>query len=173
MSLDTIEPTKEWIEKHVGQIEKPRRDQKVARVAYRKLSPFEVLFRNEDIDDEQFRAAQKLTRHWLGSQGVNVCDDVPSGSEGDPPEFARTYHAQKFAEARATVAHVQQWDAIMTMLDETGTVECVGRAWKQVKCRKQARAYGVSLVAFGLEALARLWGIRDPRTFHSRDRPAA
>jgi hypothetical protein len=166
MTLETIEPTAEWLDKHVGRVEKPARDQKTNRVTFRKLSPFETLRRNEDIDHEQFMAAQKLTRHWLGSQGVNVCDDGPRG-DGDPPEFARTYHTQKFAEARKHVEISSQWDALMTCLHETGTAEDVGRTWKRVSCRKQARAYGVSLISFGLESLARLWGMRDTRTFHS------
>lgn len=173
MSLDTIEPTREWLDKHVGRIEAPHVDQKVRRHTYRKLSPFEVLFRAEDIDQEQWQAAQRLTRHWLGSQGVDVRDSV--GGAGDDYEFARTVHSREFAEAREVVEISSQWDALMTMLDESGTPETIGRTWRGVSCRKQARAYGVALVCFGLEALARHWGFRDARRFHNiqtaRDRP--
>ena len=160
----TIEPTKEWIDRHVGRLEAPHRDQKINRVAYRKLSPFETLFRNDDIDREQMDAAQRLTKHWLGSQGVDVRDSV-GGSEGF--EFATTVHSREFAEARLAVEISQQWDALMTCLDESGTPETIGRTWKRVACRKQARAYGVSLIVFGLERLARHWGYRDTRTYHA------
>ncbi|MFZ4072095.1 MAG: hypothetical protein ACOYJ6_18620, partial [Caulobacterales bacterium] len=98
MSYDTIEPTQEWINKHVGRIEKPHRDQKVDRVSFRKLSPFELLMRSEDIDTEQWHAAQRLTRCWLGSQGVNVSSGDWNGVSGDF-EFSRTRYAREFAEA--------------------------------------------------------------------------
>jgi hypothetical protein len=165
MTLETIEPTSEWLDKHRGSIEKPHTDQKVKRVAYRKLSPFETLHRSEDIDREQFQAAQRLTRHWLGSQGVDVRDS-DTGGHGDY-EFARSVHSREFAEARCTVEISSQWDALMTCLDESGSPEDIGRTWRGVKCRKQARAYGVALIALGLERLARHWGMRDTRQFHN------
>jgi len=172
MSETTVEPTREWLDKHVGKLDRPHVDQHVRRVAYRKLSPFETLHRNDDIDQEQWQAAQRLTRHWLGSQGVDV-RDFNGGASGDY-EFARTVHAREFHEARFVVQVSSQWDALMTMLDETGTPEDLGRTWRGAKTRALARAHGVHLIALGLEVLARHWGIRDTRRFHpivaSRDR---
>lgn len=172
MSFETIEPTREWLDKHRGRVDRPETDQKVRRVTFRKLAPFETLARNEDIDHEQWQAAQRLTRHWLGSMGVDVRDS--EGGSNPDYEFARTVHARELAEARNIVGTPQQWDALMTCIDETGTPEDIGRAWRLVSCRKQARAYGVSLIVLGLEQLARHWGMRDTRTFHdiqkSRDR---
>lgn len=170
--MESIAPTPEWIARHGDRIERPHVDQTVKRHAYRKVSPFEALYRHEDIDHEQWQAAQRLTKHWLGSQGVDVRDSE-GGANGDY-EFARTVHSREFAEACRVVGTPQQWDALMTMLDETGTPEDLGRTWRRVRCRKQARAYGVSLIVLGLEQLARHWGIRDTSNIRdaqrSRDR---
>lgn len=156
---DTIAPTPEWLARNRGNVEAPQRDQKVQRHAYRKLSPFETLARAQDIDDAQFLAAQKLTRHWLGSQGVDVRSENWNGTPGDY-EYSRTYHSQQFAEARKAILICAQWDALMTMLDESGTPEDIGRTWRGAKKREIARAHGVALIALGLETLARMWGTR-------------
>lgn len=154
--MDALAPTPEFLRKHAGaQIEAPQRDRQTNRVAYRRLTPFESLHKAGRLTDDEFLAGQKLTRHWLGSTGVDVRQGF--GAAPDDPDtldFPTTYHGQKLAEMRRAVGNPRQWGALMALAEEHLALEEIGRAWLKCQQRGQAFIAGLALVKLGLDRIA-------------------
>lgn len=162
MSTDALGPPIEQLRK--GTYEPPQRDQAVNRAAYRRRSPLDTLWDRGEITYPMNRAAEKLDYHHKGAQGVRVQQGDDTALNADT-EYPRTYHAQKLAEAERTVLPVE-WSALLAMVEETQTLEEIGRGFRPVSRREIARSTGLSVVSTGLERLALLWG------FHSRAPPS-
>lgn len=153
---DALSPTVEWLRKH--EYEPPQIDQQTNRRAWRKLSPFDQIYKRGEIEYCQFRAAEKLEAHWRGSMGHDVRQsDDQAGSSGERLEYPRSYHAQMLAKAKETVLP-REWLALMSLLEETDDLQSIGRKWRAVGTAKIARAQGLALVSTGLERLALHWG---------------
>jgi hypothetical protein len=61
-----------------------------------------------------------------------------------------------------------EWHALTHMVDETQTLETIGRSFTKVSDRKIARRTGLMLVSTGLERLALLWGFQQRQKIPSR-----
>lgn len=166
MTTDVLLPTKERLAK--GEILAPEVNQTVQRRAYRALTPIEQLHKNGRISDACNDAATKLTKHHLGSLGV----DVSSGEGGEPLEFPRSYHATKLSEAEKHLANKFVWWAILELIQETGTtLEDIGRRGYQYRKRDQAHAAGLATVSQGLHRLATFWGMTTSEYHQLRPAP--
>ncbi len=150
MTDEALAPTLEQIKRAV--YEPPQVDQQTNRRAWRKLSPFDQIYKRGEIEYCQHRAAEKLEAHWRGAQGFDVRQSDDAGS-GERLEYPRTYHAQMMAKAKEAVLP-REWLALMCLLEETDDLESIGRKWRACAYRKIARAQGLSLVSTGLERLA-------------------
>jgi len=154
MSLDTIAPTPERLGK--GTIVAPEVNQTVQRRAYKALTPIETLHKAGRISDACNDAAAKLTKHYLGSLGV----DVSAGDGGEPLEFPRSYHSAKLVEAEREISNKLVWWALIELVQETGTtLEDIGRRGYGYRKRDQAHAAGLATVSQGLHRLATYWGM--------------
>lgn len=152
--IDTVAPTPERLAK--GPVLAPEVNQTVQRRAYRALTPIENLHKAGRISDACNDAGAKLTKHHLGSLGV----DVSAGEGGDPLEFPRSYHAAKLAEAEREIANKFVWWSLCELVQETGTtLEDIGRRGYGYRKRDQAHAAGLATVSQGLHRLATLWGM--------------
>lgn len=165
--MDTIAPTAELLAKG-GTWERPTTDQRTNRVAYRKLSVFESLHQAGKISDGAKLASDKLVKHIIGATGVNV------GSGGglepsDMVEFPAIYHGQKVAELKAVVDSPDQWNALVRTVEETATLEEIGRQWLGYKKREVSYVAGLALVRLGLDTIARHYGM--DTGYHARASP--
>jgi len=163
---DTGRPTPSQLKS--GQWEAPHRDQKTNRVAYRKLHPFEALHQSGKLGDGCKLAADKLLTHFIGSTGVNVGDGTGL-NPSDMVEFPHIYHGQILAQMRKVVSHPRTWDALISICDETGNIEEIGRSWTGAKQRGQAYAAGLALIRSGLERLMYHYGL--DTSYHARASP--
>jgi hypothetical protein len=156
MSSDTIAPTKESL-RHAYAYEVPERSQKTERVAYRKLTAFEALERAGRIDREHMHAARKLTMHYMGALGVRVGNgDGGHDLDGEYPEI---YHGQMVRLAWRQVTRAERL-ALEALVQETSTLEELGRQWLGCRQRGQAHIAGMALVRGGLERLAVHWSFK-------------
>jgi hypothetical protein len=151
---EALAPTPEQLAKFT--YEAPRRDQTVNRTAYRRRSPLDNLWDRGEITHPMHLAAQKLDYHHKGAQGVRVQYGEDTGLNTDT-EYPRTYHAQKLALAEEYVLPSEWW-ALTNMIEETKTLEEIGRGIRSVSRREIARQAGLGAVSSGLERLALLWG---------------
>jgi hypothetical protein len=156
MTQEALAPPIEQLRK--GNYEAPQRDQNVNRVAYRRRSPLDTLWDRGEISYPMHQSAQKLYYHYRGSQGVRVQTGDDCGLSADT-EYPRTYHAQKIAQAEHSVLP-SEWSALMHMVDETKTLELIGRSFAAVSKREIARRTGLMLVSTGLDRLSLLWGFQ-------------
>jgi len=152
---DALSPTLEQLKRDV--YEPPLVDQNTNRRAWRKLSPFDQLYRRNDIEYFQYRAAEKLECHWMGAQGHDVRLSSEEGSSGERLEFPRSYHAQMVEKAKGELLP-REWLALQCLLQDTDDLAGIGRKWRAVGTQKIARAQGLVLVSLGLERLAFHWG---------------
>lgn len=156
-------PTLERL-RHAPGYDAPERTQTVSRVAYRMHTPFEAMTNRGDLTRSQFEAARKLTKHYIGTMGVRVGNgDAAHEAHDVESEEAQYYHGQMVADA-AKVMLAAEFRALVTLIDESGDLESIGRNWLGCKQRGQAHIAGKSLVITGLERLALHWRIkqRDP-----------
>jgi len=163
---DTGRPTASQLKASVW--ETPHRDQKTNRVAYRKLHPFEALHQQGKISEGCWLAADKLLKHFIGSTGVNVGDGTGI-NPSDAVEYPHIYHGQKLAEMRKIVGNPRTWDALISVAEETSTLEQIGRSWLGCKQRGQAHIAGLALVRGGLETLMHHYGL--DTSYHARASP--
>lgn len=165
MSLqETICPTRERLSKN-DKILPPEFSQTVKRPAFRKLHKFEELHEAGRINEGCFVAGNKLVTHFYGAQGCDVRLENWSTGAGDPGHAVAAHNAD-LAEARKTINHPPTWTALMAMVEESNTLEEIGRDWLGCKQRGQAYIAGLALVSMGLERLAVLWGFS--QSYHAR-----
>ena len=168
--MEAIAPTPERLAKH-DRIEMPIFDQSTKRSYHRSIHKFEDLYQNGKINEGCFQAGNKLMRHYYGALGINVSTGEGSGGE-DCMEYPQSYHAQMLQKGRVSVANVNCWSALMSMVDESRHLEEIGRDWRGSPKMNRAQAYcfGLALVSVGLEKLSVLWGFS--QSFHSRQPPS-
>lgn len=166
--MDTLAPTPELLSKG-GHWERPTTDQRTNRVAYRKLSIFESLHQAGKLSDGAKRAADKLTRHLIGSTGVNVGSGDGGTDTSDMVEVPSIWHGQKVAEMKRVVANASQWSALVDTAMEVRDIEAIGRSWMGCKQRGQAYIAGLSLIRLGLERLSEHYGL--DTSYHARASP--
>ena len=152
--IDTLAPTPERLAR--GEILAPEVNQQTQRRAYKALTPIEGLHRAGKISDACKDAGNKLTKHFLGSMGVDV-----SSGDGciEPLEFPRSYHAAKLAEAQREINNRMVWWALMELVEERSTIEDVGRRIYGYNKRESAYGAGLATVSQGLHRLANMWGM--------------
>lgn len=151
-------PTLERLRHSYG-YDAPERSQTVNRVAYKAHSPFEAMERRGDIADHHLRAANKLTKHWMGAMGVHVGNG--DGAPDPDAEYPQVYHGQQVALAkRQVLAH--EWDGLIAMVEETADAEQIGRKWLGYSNPGVSRAVGKALIISGLERLAVHWQLKVP-----------
>lgn len=170
--MDAIAPTPERLAK-TDDIKAPRHDQRHLAIAYRSVSRFESLHKRGTIDDAQYQAGEKLSRHLEGMHGADVrMDDAASNPPDLLREEAPLYHGQKVAEARTTLLP-QEWTALLALIEgKITSMEEIGRAWQGVRDRKAATGYGSGLVQTALDRLAFMWGFKQsPFVAHSPQYP--
>lgn len=158
MTHEALAPTPEQLRKSV--YEAPLRDQTTHRVAFRRRSPLDTLWDRGDINYPMHQAAHKLDYHHRGAQGVRVRYSDEVTSLNTDTEYPRTYHAQKIAQAEQYVLPCE-WTALMCMIEESKTLEEIGRGLRSVSDRKILRQAGLSAVSSGLERLSFLWGFQE------------
>ena len=155
-----LSPTPERLKKAEA-YESPIVDEKNRRQAYRVLSAAETLHKRGEIDTEQLQAAKKLEKHVLGSQrhDVRVTEEFtePNKSE-DGIEYSATYHGQMLKKARFSPE--RQWQSVQDFVIEVATLEAIGNRIRTVKCRKMARAQGLTEISVALDRLAYHWGFK-------------
>jgi len=151
-------PTLEWQRHHNH--DKANTDARTRRVTYRRKTVWETYQARGAIDAEEKQAADKLTKVWLGAQGV----DVRSGDNinPDPLEYPQSYYAQKLAAAEQAVKSPRLWGALIMQLqlDDLQVTTEIGRKYRQTKDRAQAHAAGMTMLQTGLELLAIHWGLK-------------
>lgn len=169
MSLsETLSPTPERLRKG-DRIDAPEYTQAVKRPAYRKLHKFEELHQAGRINDGCFTAGNKLITHYYGAQGCDVrLEDWSTGlgNVGD----ARAAHAADLAAARRYINNKVSWGALMAVVEESKTLEDIGRDVFQCKQRGQAFIAGLAILSMALEDLAVLWGFS--QSYHDRNPPS-
>ena len=150
-------PTIEWQRHHAH--DKSHTDKDTRRITYRAKSAWETMLDREEIEEEHFKAAEKLYKHWVGSQGVRVGDDPVS----DPIEYPSSYHAQMLINARREVKSKLIWSAIQMQmeLDHLQVATEIGQLHRKCKDRKIARAHGIAMLTAGYELLAIHWGFKE------------
>lgn len=151
-------PTLERL-RHAPGYDAPERTQTVSRVAYRMHTPFEAMRNRGDLTDPQFNAARKLTKHYIGAMGVRVGNG--DGGHDLEAEEAPVYHGQMVADAAKAMLKVE-YRALVTLIDESGDLEAIGRSYLGCKQRGQAHIAGKVLVMNGLERLAIRWRMKEP-----------
>jgi hypothetical protein len=155
-------PTLEWQRKNSH--DKAHTDDKTRRVTYRRISIWEKLRKDGDIDNGQLQAANKLYKiHW-GSLGMDVRDG--DNINPDPLEYPQSYYAQKLAEAEQAVTVPAIWSAMIqqVQLEDFDLFIDIGRKARGVKDRRIARAHGLCMVQTGLDLLAYHWGFKARQT---------
>jgi hypothetical protein len=147
--------------RHAYGYDAPEMSQTTRRVAYKAHTPFEAMRRRKSIDAEHFEAAKKLTKHYEGALGVRVGDG--DGGHDLDAEFPEIYHGQMLVNAWRQVTPDEK-KALKALIEETSTVEDIGRDWLGCRQRGQAHIAGVALVRTGLDRLAIYWAFksRDP-----------
>lgn len=159
MTIDTIAPTPERIAK--GGLLRPAQTQTERRAYWRHVDLFVRMAADDALDGDQSNAGAKLTRHWLGAQGIDV--RVSEGDGGNPDvECATTYHAQKLAQAMQMVPP-RQWEALQLVLNGCDELYAIGGALCRRKDKAQARAAATVLIQEGLDVLVDLWGLKAGR----------
>jgi hypothetical protein len=151
-------PTVEWQKKYSH--DKSHTDGKTRRVTYRRKTVWETYLKRGNIDRAEKDAADKLTKIWLGSMGVDVREG--DNINPDPLEYPQTYYAQKLADARSAVKTPRLWSALMMQLDldDLQVTTEIGRKYRGIKDRAQAHAAGMTMLQTSLEILALHWGIK-------------
>lgn len=157
--METLAPTSEQLSR--GHWQRPQRDQKTNRTAYRRLSQAEDAHRRGDLDDEQLRAAERLYRHILGAAGCDVRMDEGNANE-TPEEFSQIMHGRHIENAKAAIGNRRAWNAVHDFVTEKRSLLEIGRR-SGVVCHKVNRGVGLGLVISGLDTLAALWGIAQRR----------
>lgn len=155
--MDAIAPTLERLRHSTGW-DAPERNQNVTRVAYRAYSPFEGMHRRGDLTDAQWRAGQKLTRHYMGSMGVNVSNG--DGAPDPDGEYSTVYHGQQVSLASKQVT-AGEFRGLVHMIEESADLEKIGRDFLAIRNRPQAIMAGKVLVILGLERLALFWRLKE------------
>lgn len=169
---ETIAPTRERMAKlSKAQVERPEESPTAKRKYHRTLSPFAVLYRVGKINEGCLKAADKLTKHYWGAQGVHVGDGDLNGHIGtdhDATEYPRTYHAQKLAQLRQIVDSARQWDVLLDMVEERADLAAAGKSWLGGKDKAQCYTAGLALARMGLDSIAEAFGMSD--YFHPPNR---
>lgn len=157
--MDTLAPTREWQQKF--RYDPPSVDQKSIRRAYRRISQAENLFRRDELESEQFKAAEKLNMHRLGAMGVKVAqgDECPLNAD---TEYPITYHNQKLALAEAAVANARAWQDMIAFVAEDKTVVEIGQGRGRTS-HPVARAYALGRLQMGFDVLVDHWGLSTSR----------
>jgi hypothetical protein len=151
--MDNMSPTIERL-RHADSYDTPERSQTVNRVAYRVKTPFEALEARGAIGFEHLQAARKLERHYVGAQGVHVGNG--DGIADPDCEFPQIYHGQQVAAAWRQIT-ADEKRGLEALIEETATLEQIGRRWMGCKDKGRAIIAGQALITTGLERLAVHW----------------
>lgn len=168
LHTETISPTRERLNKG-DRIEPPCHDQRQKRAYHRSIHPFEDLYAKGRINEGCRRAGEKLVQTYYGALGINVSSG-DGDHMGESLEYARSYHAQKLAEAEKYVKHPVRWKGLLSVAAEEQDLQAVGRGWMGVADKARAYIAGLALVRMGLEDLSVLWGFSD--AFHKHRPPS-
>lgn len=155
-------PTIEWQAKHSH--DKAHTDGKTRRVTYRRKTVWETYLKRGSIDRAEKDAADKLTKIWQGSMGVDVREG--DNINPDPLEYPQTYYGQKLALAKDAIPTDNIWSALMMQieLDDLQVTVEIGQKFRGYKDRAQAQAAGMTMLQTGLAVLADHWGIKSKTT---------
>ena len=166
MSTDTLSPTMERLAKVTTAHRRPSQDQTTKQDAHYIVPVFVALKDRGHISDESYHAAERLARHVDGAwrlSGVTSAYGERTGGMKDPDLDRRVMHGQCLKNARTAIDDARSWDALISLIEETSTLETIGRQWLGCKQRGQAYIAGVALVNVGLSRLARYWQIGRPQ----------
>ena len=153
--METMSPTIEQLRRH--KYAAPQQDQKRHQVAYKRLTPFEILTQREEIDGNQLLAAQKFDAHYWGAAGYDVRKG--EGSTHEPLEYPQFYHGEMLARARKVLMLPHLYDVIESQVVENMSLVELGQYLKPAtKDRKIARNIAVVLISTALDLLAIHWG---------------
>jgi hypothetical protein len=137
--------------------DKPAKDQKTDRPAYRALSAVAVLLQRHEIEREHYQAAEKFQRHMLGALGVDV-----RNSDGSPDaecEYARSYHAQMIAKVRKELTP-REFQIVEMLCNDEATPVTIGFGLSGYVTRQQATSYGIAAINAALDRLAYFYGFK-------------
>jgi hypothetical protein len=151
-------PTRERLAKGDA-FDKPAKDQKTDRVAYRALSAVAVLLQRGEIEPEHYEAAQKFQKHLQGSLGFDVRTSLDKSGNEEALEFSRSYHAQIIAKTRKELTPREYQIVELLCLEEAAPVT-IGLGLSGYVTRQQATSYGIAAINSALDRLAYFYGFK-------------
>jgi len=151
---EALAPTPERLRR--SEWDTPEIDTKTQRRAYKARNPFLEMLRNQEIDGNQFQAAERFERHYPGAEGHDVRVQDYVGEPSDKRQPPRTIHATHLAEARAALMP-DEFRALECLVRESSTLVQIGFGLSGFVCRKQSRGYGLAVVRGALQRLVELW----------------
>lgn len=136
--------------------------------AIRVWSALENLYRNRLISGPQYDAGEKLYRDWyLGhvasSQVTMKWSDYVSGLSGgggnlDAAE-RKAFHAKRYAEANTLLDQLRIRKPVHWLVINDIKPQDVGHRYRGYRGKERASAAGTTVVAIGLELLAKFYGL--------------
>jgi len=151
---EALAPTPERLRR--SEWDTPEIDTKTQRRAYKSRDPFLEMLRSQEIDGNQFQAAEQFERHYHGAEGHDVRVQDYAGEHCDRREFGRTVHATRLADARSTLSS-DEFLALERLVRESSTLVQIGFGLSGYTNRQQAKAYGLAVVRGALQRLVDLW----------------
>lgn len=139
--------------------DRPAKDQKTDRPAYRALSAVAVLLQRKEIEREHYEAAQKFQKHMQGSLGFDVRSSLDKSADEEPLEFPRTYHAQMIAKVRQELTP-REFHIVEMLCKDEATPVTIGFGLSVHATHQQAKPYGVSAINAALDRLAYVYGLK-------------
>jgi hypothetical protein len=155
---DGLGPTPQRLSKGDA-FDKPAKDQKTDRPAYRALSAVAVLLQRKEIEPEHYQAAEKFQKHMQGSLGFDVRTSLDKSADEEPLEFPRTYHAQMIAKARMELTP-REFEIVERLCRDEATPVTIGFGLSGYVTRQQATSYGVAAINAALDRLAYFYGFK-------------
>lgn len=136
--------------------------------AIRVWSALENLYRNRLITGPQYDAGEKFYRDWYighvaSSQVTMKWSDYVSGLSGpggnlDAAE-RKAFHAKRYAQANAMLEQLRIRKPIHWLVINDIKPQDVGRRFRGYRGADRASAAGTTVVAIGLELLAKFYGL--------------
>jgi hypothetical protein len=175
MSLDVIAPTPERLSKAVY-VEKPAKDQKTKRDAWRIVSPVETMYKRGQLSEECWQAYQRFERDLDRADRVTSAIakyGERAGAGGTPvsqlatevicPEDIKIAAIQRVEEAMEAIGHTPTIAALKTAILKETTLEEIGRKFGGWRNKAQACAAAVTMIQHGCYRLAVHYGyLRKP-----------
>lgn len=170
MSLDYVAPTPERLKK-APHVERPMKDQKTKRDAWRIVSPVETMYKRGQLSEECWQAFQRFERDLDRADRVTSAvakygDRAATG--GTPvsqlatevicPEDIKTAAVRRVEEAIGAIGHVPTIAALKTVSLKETTLEEIGRKFGGWKNKPQATAAAVTMIQQGCYRLAVHYG---------------